>query len=274
MKKVVCFLCMVLFLIPIPVYAQRGCCSHHGGVSGSCSASGKQICNDGTVSKSCTCSGGGSTNSSYNQPRQVISYTYGCTDSSAINYNPSANKDDGSCIAKKSGCMKQEAINYDSTANVADGSCQFKQEKKNQKEIKYKTKYKEDDELLQGMEKVSTKGVNGKKEIIYSEIIDENGQVLSKEKVSEKVIQKPVTEVIAKGTAEASPVSAIIVIGILVFVVIYSKKHRDINLLINKIANCKKAKILLYILYFFTGIPVMIDFVLIIINMIKNIRPE
>ncbi|MCX6075696.1 MAG: hypothetical protein NTW78_02270 [Campylobacterales bacterium] len=32
---------------------QRGCCSHHGGVSG-CS-NGKIVCNDGTYSPSCTC---------------------------------------------------------------------------------------------------------------------------------------------------------------------------------------------------------------------------
>jgi hypothetical protein len=32
---------------------RRGCCSHHGGVSG-CS-SGRVTCNDGTYSPSCTC---------------------------------------------------------------------------------------------------------------------------------------------------------------------------------------------------------------------------
>lgn len=32
---------------------QRGCCSHHGGVSG-CS-NGKVVCNDGSYSPSCTC---------------------------------------------------------------------------------------------------------------------------------------------------------------------------------------------------------------------------
>ena len=35
-------------------YAQRGCCSWHGGVSG-CTISGRVICNDGTLSPSCTC---------------------------------------------------------------------------------------------------------------------------------------------------------------------------------------------------------------------------
>lgn len=34
--------------------ARRGCCSHHGGVSGQCSG-GRVVCNDGTLSPSCTC---------------------------------------------------------------------------------------------------------------------------------------------------------------------------------------------------------------------------
>ncbi len=34
--------------------AQRGCCSHHGGVSG-CDYNGRVICNDGTKSPSCGC---------------------------------------------------------------------------------------------------------------------------------------------------------------------------------------------------------------------------
>lgn len=34
--------------------ARRGCCSHHGGMSGQCSG-GRVVCNDGTLSPSCTC---------------------------------------------------------------------------------------------------------------------------------------------------------------------------------------------------------------------------
>lgn len=34
--------------------AQRGCCSHHGGVCG-CDISGRKKCCDGTLSPSCTC---------------------------------------------------------------------------------------------------------------------------------------------------------------------------------------------------------------------------
>lgn len=36
-------------------FAKRGCCSHHGGVAGCDVYTGKQVCNDGTLSKSCRC---------------------------------------------------------------------------------------------------------------------------------------------------------------------------------------------------------------------------
>ena len=59
---------------------------------------------------------------------------YGCTDSSADNYDSSANTDDGSCII--SGCTDDgqqswsvtpgtSACNYDSAANLNSGSCTY-----------------------------------------------------------------------------------------------------------------------------------------------------
>ena len=45
----------------------------------------------------------------------------GCTDSTATNYDPSANTDDGSCYY--AGCMDSLAVNYNSNANVSDSSC-------------------------------------------------------------------------------------------------------------------------------------------------------
>ena len=47
----------------------------------------------------------------------------GCTDSTAINYDPSANVDDGSCIPTVLGCMDTLACNFSASANVDDGSC-------------------------------------------------------------------------------------------------------------------------------------------------------
>ena len=47
---------------------------------------------------------------------------YGCTDSSAFNYNPSANSDDGSCYYNP-GCTDENYLEYDPIADFDDGSC-------------------------------------------------------------------------------------------------------------------------------------------------------
>jgi hypothetical protein len=48
----------------------------------------------------------------------------GCMNSDALNYNPSATEDDGSCIDKVLGCMDIKAINYNASANVSD-TCKY-----------------------------------------------------------------------------------------------------------------------------------------------------
>lgn len=53
-KLLVLVLLLASFFVVSPVFAQSGCCSWHGGVAG-CSSSGRKICNDGTLSPSCTC---------------------------------------------------------------------------------------------------------------------------------------------------------------------------------------------------------------------------
>ena len=55
-KRKYMFLLLVFLFIPLVVYAGRGCCSHHGGVSHCDTSTGKQVCNDGTYSPSCRCS--------------------------------------------------------------------------------------------------------------------------------------------------------------------------------------------------------------------------
>ena len=102
---------VIFLIIPVTVNAQRGCCSYHGGVAG-CSEDGRTICRDGTLSPSCRCT-------------PTITYIYGCTDSSAKNYNPNANKDNGSCEYYVYGCTDPRAKNYKEEAEKNDGSCEY-----------------------------------------------------------------------------------------------------------------------------------------------------
>ena len=52
----------------------------------------------------------------------------GCTNPAAVNYNPQATQDDGSCVEAVSGCTNPVACNFDPAANVDDGSCTFAEE--------------------------------------------------------------------------------------------------------------------------------------------------
>lgn len=65
--------------------------------------------------------------------------------------------------------------------------------------VSFKTVSKDDPNLLKGKQVVETKGVNGEKERVYH-LRRENGKLVSKVLISEKVIKQKVDEVIIRGT--------------------------------------------------------------------------
>ncbi|MFK7755859.1 MAG: hypothetical protein AB8B53_02880 [Flavobacteriales bacterium] len=59
-----------------------------------------------------------------NVPIKVETFTEGCTDPVACNYNELATDDDGTCVAN-SGCTYTDACNYDETATCDNGTCEY-----------------------------------------------------------------------------------------------------------------------------------------------------
>ena len=50
---------------------------------------------------------------------------WGCTDPNALNFDPEASANDGSCIYPYYGCTDPAAMNYDPYATTDDGTCQY-----------------------------------------------------------------------------------------------------------------------------------------------------
>ena len=55
----------------------------------------------------------------------VSNVSLGCMDEGAVNFDPLATEDDGSCIDQVNGCTDVEANNYNSDANLDDDSCTY-----------------------------------------------------------------------------------------------------------------------------------------------------
>ncbi|MCR8746009.1 G5 domain-containing protein [Romboutsia lituseburensis] len=77
--------------------------------------------------------------------------------------------------------------------------------KKEVKEIPFKIKIVEDNALLEGKTKTKIYGKKGKIEISYK-ILSKNGNIVSKTKVAEKVLEKPQNEIVKKGSLKTSTV--------------------------------------------------------------------
>jgi hypothetical protein len=68
-------------------------------------------------------------------PSEVGGVVRGCTDKEALNYNPRAKENDGSCRYKETevaaavveGCTDKSAVNYNQYANKDDGSCKYQE---------------------------------------------------------------------------------------------------------------------------------------------------
>lgn len=158
MKK--CLIIVLMFILMFDVvYAKRGCCSHHGGVSG-CSSGGRTICKDGSYSPSCTCT-----------PTKKI--VYGCTDSKANNYNKNANSN--------------------------DNSCKYNKQIKDTNVVKYEIEYIEDENMYIGEEKIEQSGEDGIEEVVKEVIVDSYGSVLEVKKETKKTTKEPKKAIIKKG---------------------------------------------------------------------------
>lgn len=80
--------------------------------------------------------------------------------------------------------------------DVITNKTEFKEE-----EMPFDTKVIEDDDLFKGEEKVKQEGKKGKRTVLYH-MKESNGEELEKNELEEEVLEKPVEEIIIKGTKD------------------------------------------------------------------------
>lgn len=74
-------------------------------------------------------------------------------------------------------------------------------EQKEYEKIQFETSIKEDKNLLKGLTEIEQEGKYGEKEITY-ELIYEDGNLVKKNLISEKIIKNPTDKIIKKGAKE------------------------------------------------------------------------
>ena len=230
--KIFNIIVLIVIIFPLTINAKSGCCSHHGGVAG-CHSSGKQLCNDGTLSPSCTCT-------------PQVTYVYGCTDSDAKNYNPKANKNDGSCKyyvygctdetaknynskAEKDndtceyyvyGCMDEEAKNYNSNAEKDDGSCEYYKYGCTNKDAK---NYDKDAEKDDGSCQYYKYGCTDKKAINYDETAEKDDDSCEYKTISQETSKENQPDPVEE---DSSGIGSLLTLGGIGTAVYYMKKKK------------------------------------------------
>ncbi len=74
-------------------------------------------------------------------------------------------------------------------------------------DIDYSVEIQVDNSMYKTQEKVKTKGIKGKNKIV-TKIVKHNGRVVDEEIISKEVVEKPVNEIIVKGTKEKTITTA------------------------------------------------------------------
>lgn len=101
---------VALALLASPVWAQSGCCSHHGGVAGCNTATGYELCKDHTTSPTCKCknstmSTSTTTSSTITKPKKHTTTSTTATTTTSATTTTTAKPPKG-CCAKHGGVAK------------------------------------------------------------------------------------------------------------------------------------------------------------------------
>lgn len=175
------------------------------------------------------------------------------------------------------GCTDTSAINYNQNAKENDNSCQYKKEIVEIVTIPYETII--ESENKEGKEVIINDGKNGFKEVTYQKILDSSDNEISSEITNEKIIEEPINKIIkyeitneetnTKGN-NIFPIFVFILLVLCLINYLHIKKEKNVFSILGNIKKVKKSlRILLYILYYLYIIPVIIDFISILIYLLK-----